>query len=691
MSATVIKDFLVALGFKSDSSGAKKMDDDLQRVEVRVKLLQKVFTGLAISTVLAVAKTSNELEKLYYASKRVGSSADNIRAYGNAISQMGGDAGAALQTLESLSQKMRQSPGYEKMVQGIGVATRDSTGAMRDRVEVMKDLSAQFKGMEYYQANARASALGIDENTLMAMRDPAFLQNMEKYQKLQKSMGMNDGLAKAGKDFAVEWRDLMMTSKSLAEVIIMTAGKALIPVFKTLNRGLQGSIVWFGKLDPRVKSFLAMGLKIGTLIVVFVGLFSVISKLSMVLPILKSLLFLFKALNLAFLRSPIGIVLALAAAIALLWDDYNNWKEGGKSLIDWSLWEPGINKAREAITDLIKRMELLIKAGAAVASGDFKTARKLFDQMRSEDPWEQKAPPRTVSPTKPAALPPPPANTAVSGALPRLGAAVNSMGKGFSDTVAQTGVAPIKQGAKGEKQVEFIRKYWGMAVRIAAAMGVTPELILSQFAAETDWGRKTVPGTNNLGNIKANATWQGKTVKAYDKIEGSYDPYKVYETPEDFADDYIKLVGKSPRYKNVRGAQTPEKFFSALKNAGYATDKKYVEKGIKMHSSVVGRLDNTKLLQNKEQAKFETPKTAKGLAHFAQNADAPGMTNPTAVLLPSGYSTGSSSKNVTITQSHKTDIVINGAESPQATANRIKRHEENVSVQMAKNARSIVE
>ncbi|WP_447870328.1 lytic transglycosylase domain-containing protein, partial [Serratia fonticola] len=29
--------------------------------------------------------------------------------------------------------------------------------------------------------------------------------------------------------------------------------------------------------------------------------------------------------------------------------DYMTWKEGGKSLIDWSAWEPGIKKAKEAI------------------------------------------------------------------------------------------------------------------------------------------------------------------------------------------------------------------------------------------------------------------------------------------------------------------------------------------------------
>ena len=45
-------------------------------------------------------------------------------------------------------------------------------------------------------------------------------------------------------------------------------------------------------------------------------------------------------------------VLALAAGIALLWQDYQVWKRGGNSFIDWSLWQTGINAAIKGITAL---------------------------------------------------------------------------------------------------------------------------------------------------------------------------------------------------------------------------------------------------------------------------------------------------------------------------------------------------
>ncbi|CDH23494.1 hypothetical protein XBKB1_1800002 [Xenorhabdus bovienii str. kraussei Becker Underwood] len=58
------------------------------------------------------------------------------------------------------------------------------------------------------------------------------------------------------------------------------------------------------------------------------------------------------ALNAGFLTSPIGIITALAAALFLLYDDYKTWKEGGKSLIDWSKWEGTIEKVGENIKQL---------------------------------------------------------------------------------------------------------------------------------------------------------------------------------------------------------------------------------------------------------------------------------------------------------------------------------------------------
>ena len=57
-------------------------------------------------------------------------------------------------------------------------------------------------------------------------------------------------------------------------------------------------------------------------------------------------------------------IVGLSAAIALLWDDYQTWKKGGDSLIDWGKWEPGIKLAiasTEVLRDTILGLYELIK------------------------------------------------------------------------------------------------------------------------------------------------------------------------------------------------------------------------------------------------------------------------------------------------------------------------------------------
>lgn len=350
----VIRDFFVALGFKTNESDAKKMQGSLVDTEAKAKLLNKALVGLAAAALVAVAKTAQELDKLYYSSQRIGASASNVQAFGDAISQLGGNAEAAVASLESVSQKIRNSPGYEKMVQGLGVATRDQNGAVRDRVEVLKDLSGTLAKMPHYQANAYASSLGIDEQTMMSMRDGKFISGIEKYQKMRKEMGMTDELAKSGTDFMVESRELGMAVKGVSEVLLMTAGKALIPFLKLINKGIQTAIHLFSELHPAIKGTLAAGLKFAFLALVLKGFLNSLMMLRTGLTLLMSFLPVLKALRLAFLMSPIGIILALAAAFALLWEDYKTWKEGGKSGFNWSGWAEGFDKIINKIKDFIE-------------------------------------------------------------------------------------------------------------------------------------------------------------------------------------------------------------------------------------------------------------------------------------------------------------------------------------------------
>lgn len=71
--------------------------------------------------------------------------------------------------------------------------------------------------------------------------------------------------------------------------------------------------------------------------------------------------------------SPIGLITALAAGIALLWEDYQTWKEGGDSLIDWGKWKPEVDAALKMVRDLKTTVNDLAKALAKLLNIDPKS------------------------------------------------------------------------------------------------------------------------------------------------------------------------------------------------------------------------------------------------------------------------------------------------------------------------------
>lgn len=119
---------------------------------------------------------------------------------------------------------------------------------------------------------------------------------------------------------------------------------------------------------------------------------------------------------------------------------------------------------------------------------------------------------------------------------------------------------------------DFANQYGSIADQVGQKLGVSPDLILSQLALETGYGKSVIPGTNNLGNIK---DFSGGGVAATDNMTGSRDKYRQYDTPEDFANDYADLLSR--KYKGIIGAgDNADKFIAGLR--GYAEDPNYGNK-----------------------------------------------------------------------------------------------------------------
>lgn len=359
MNAETIKDFLVSLGFSLDESGYQKFNSVLTGATANAIKMGLAVEGAALSVVAFTAKIASGLDQLYWASQRTGATVQGIKAVGYAVSQVGGSADAARGSLESLSRFMRNNPGAEGFLNRLGVQTRDASGKMRDMSSIFTGVGQKLSSMPYYRANQYAQMLGIDENTLMAMRRGVG-QFSAQYSTMAKAIGFNADQA------AVSSNRFMTSLRAFGEM----AGMARDKIGSNLADGLSGSLDNLRKriLDnfPRIESTITKVVKgilwLGEIVgrVAFriteaVG--DIIdwwdrldTETKTLIEVIGGLVVVMRLLNSTFWMSPIGIVMLLAGALGLLWEDYKTWKEGGNSLIDWDKWEPAIEKAKDAIT-----------------------------------------------------------------------------------------------------------------------------------------------------------------------------------------------------------------------------------------------------------------------------------------------------------------------------------------------------
>ncbi len=382
MNAETLKDFLISLGFKVDEAGARKFDavvagTTLKAIELGVKV-----EAAALSVVAFTAKIASGLDDLYWASQRTGATVEGIKQIGYAVSQVGGSVDGARGSLENLARFMRNNPGAEGFLNRLGVQTRDASGNMRDMATIFTGVGQRLSSMPYYRANQYAQMLGLDENTLMAMRR-GIGQFSGEYTAMAKAIGYNADVA------AVSSNKFMTSLRSFG----LMAGMARDKIGSSLADGLAGSLDRLrrqilenfpkieGAITGTVKGILWAGEMVGRVIYRLIQLGQSISdwwdsldkQSQQLFELIGALTAAWWMLNRAMLASPITWVLGLAAAIALLWEDYQTWKEGGKSLVDWGKWKPEVDAALKMGGDLKQTVLDLGKALAKLLNIDPKS------------------------------------------------------------------------------------------------------------------------------------------------------------------------------------------------------------------------------------------------------------------------------------------------------------------------------
>ena len=229
--ADTIKEFLVSLGFKTDKSSQKDFEAALVGTQAKAVALGIAMVEMAKVIAQAMADIIPEFDKLYFQTQRLGSSANDIKAFSYAMDQLGGSAQGANASLKAIADFVRYTPGAGGFLQKLGVDPAN----IGDAAKTIKDLEASFQNMPAYKARALSQVLGIDPDTLFAMsKDTGEFE--AQYRAFAQRMGVNlDDMAGEANAFQTNLRLLKAEGGLAFDVLTEKVLAWLLPALMKLS------------------------------------------------------------------------------------------------------------------------------------------------------------------------------------------------------------------------------------------------------------------------------------------------------------------------------------------------------------------------------------------------------------------------------------------------------------------------
>ncbi|EKC6206057.1 hypothetical protein CDU00_06005 [Cronobacter sakazakii] len=346
---------------RMDEAGLQNLDQVVTDVAAGMRRLSLAVAPVIADVLSFTTQTARGLDELWRASQRSGASAEGISELGYAFKQAGVDDEKVQASLVNVNKRMQNASGAGGVFGSLDINTRDAQGNLRDTAEVFEALIKKLAALPLDKAQQFSKALGIDDDTLNAMRH-GFSGYLQDYRKAASQAGFDaSGSALSGHRYITAVNGLttvqnIVTQKVGGELAAGLAGPLekllgkvtdnLPQIMAVTDKVVDGIVIAMDKLITIVSSVIDA---VGGIVTLW-GQIDTQSQI--VISVLSGLLAAWRVLNAGFLVTPIGMILGLVSALALLWDDYQKWKSGADSLIDWSVWAPGIQDVLKAIGSL---------------------------------------------------------------------------------------------------------------------------------------------------------------------------------------------------------------------------------------------------------------------------------------------------------------------------------------------------
>ena len=327
--------------------------------------MAKMIGGViaAGSVAMAIQRTADKFNDLGDVVSRVGNTTvEDLDRLGYVADLTGSDAATATASFENLSQTIgeaAQGIGRGAMVfQKLGLSAKDAQGNVKTTTQVLDEVKEKIKDLSKSEQSAYIQRLGLDK-TLIGMLTSDTTEIVDQYNKRTEALGINvDEAAELG----AKYNDAIKVTKRGFDDIITAFVLRVLPSITTaiervsklidVNAGLIKSYV-----EP-IAAAVSIGADLVTGFITGIGkLFKVLGKWPVYI---GAVTIAWKLLNAVFKASPIGriitLVMGLVTAVGLLIDDYETWKEGGKSFFDWSaaqVWFDNMSRIFDGLKTIV--------------------------------------------------------------------------------------------------------------------------------------------------------------------------------------------------------------------------------------------------------------------------------------------------------------------------------------------------
>ena len=368
----IVTDALTALGMKAEESG------HFADVLAQASSKSNTTVGLMGETFKYVAPLAGSLG---YSCEDVATAIGLMANSGT----KGSKAGTALRSV--LTRMAKPTKESADAMQALGLEITNADGSMKPLNDVMVQLRQGFSGLTEDQKASYAAMLGGQE----AMSGLLAIVNAsdEDFNKLVEQINNSDGAAEQMANTMQDNLSGQITIlKSTIEGISISFGEIMLPVVKAIVEGLQKFATWLNNTSETTKKVIAVVATVlaalGPALLIGSKLISGITKIVRLIKGAGSVLTL--------LTSPIGIVIAAVAALALAWaTDFGGIREKTKEIMGSikdiitsivekikHAWSNNIGGMRTIVETVFAAIKLVFETALDVISGVFEMFAGIF-------------------------------------------------------------------------------------------------------------------------------------------------------------------------------------------------------------------------------------------------------------------------------------------------------------------------